>query len=374
MKKITLFALALLPALAFAQGGQYTVTGNLDKSYNAPAKVYLQYRTKTSTVLDSTSIDNGKFTFQGKLTDDPIIASVSYNSKGTGFTYDNDRQVYLENGTVTITGTDLAGAAIAGTQANIDNAKFTQVRKPLQTYYTQFAKRDSATDQEKATEAYKKETDKLTADYLQADAVINKKFITNNPDSYISLVALGSYAYSADYADLAPLYNGLTDRLKQTVRGKHFGELLPHIKAVAIGATAPEFAETDTSGAMVDLSSFRGKYVLIDFWASWCGPCRAENPNVVKAFNHYKGQAFTVLGVSLDQPNGKAKWLAAIHKDGLNWTQVSDLKYWDSKEAGLYAVKGIPQNFLIDPSGKIIAKNLRGDALELKLEEIFGKI
>jgi peroxiredoxin len=372
MRKIAFSILASLPAFAFAQGGQYTVTGTLDKNYNAPAKVYLQYRTKTATVLDSTSIDGGKFTFQGKLTDDPIMASVSFNAKGTGFTYDNNRQVYLENGVTTITGTDLPTAVIAGTQANIDNAKLTEANKPLDTYYKQFAKLDSATNEVKATDAYKKETDGLTADYFHAEAVIYKKFITENPDSYISLVVLGSYTYSADYADIAPLYNQLSDRLKQTVRGKHFADLLPHIKAVAIGATAPEFAEADTSGTMVDLSSFRGKYVLIDFWASWCGPCRAENPNVVKVFNHYKGQAFTVLGVSLDQPDGKDKWLAAIH--GLAWTQVSDLKFWDSKEAGLYAVKGIPQNFLIDPNGKIIAKNLRGDALELKLEEIFGKI
>ena len=149
---------------------------------------------------------------------------------------------------------------------------------------------------------------------------------------------------------------------------------MPKIKAIALGAVAPEFAEADTSGKMINLSSFRGKYVLIDFWASWCGPCRQENPNVVKAFNRYKGQKFTIIGVSLDQPNGKTKWLAAIHKDGLNWAQVSDLKYWDSKVADQYAVRGIPQNFLLDPDGKIVAKNLRGDDLEEKLEELFGKI
>ncbi len=143
---------------------------------------------------------------------------------------------------------------------------------------------------------------------------------------------------------------------------------------MALGATAPEFAEADTAGKVISLSSFRGKYVLIDFWASWCGPCRRENPNVVKAYNTYKGKNFTILGVSLDRPNAKDKWLAAIHKDGLTWNHVSDLKFWDSKAAGLYAVRGIPQNFLLDPNGKIIGKNLRGEDLQNKLAELFGKI
>jgi peroxiredoxin len=233
---------------------------------------------------------------------------------------------------------------------------------------------NTASAKEKQTDAYKRDYDKIINELIHQQALVNKKFIQENPDSYISLVLLGSYAYSADYSDIAPLYDGLSDRMKQTLRGKHFAELLPHLKAVSLGAIAPEFAEPDTAGKMVSLSSFRGKYVLVDFWASWCGPCRGENPNVVKAFNRYKGQNFTIVGVSLDSKDGRARWLAAIHKDGLPWTQVSALNYWDDPAAALYAVKAIPQNFLLDPNGKIIAKNLRGDDLENKLEELFGKI
>ena len=130
-----------------------------------------------------------------------------------------------------------------------------------------------------------------------------------------------------------------------------------------------DFTQSDTAGNPVTLSSFRGKYVLLYFWASWCSPCRRENPNIVYAFNHYKERNFTILGVSLDRPGEKEKWLAAIHNDGLKWTQVSDLNYFDNEVAKLYNVKFTPQNLLIDPKGKILAKNVMGEALLRKLEE-----
>jgi peroxiredoxin len=129
-----------------------------------------------------------------------------------------------------------------------------------------------------------------------------------------------------------------------------------------VGSVLPEFKQNDVNGKSVSLSSLRGKYVLIDFWASWCGPCRAENPNVVKAFNAYKEKGFTILGVSLDQD--KAKWLEAIKKDGLAWTHVSDLKYWNNEVAVKFGIQSIPANFLIDPNGVIIGKDLRGEDLE----------
>jgi peroxiredoxin len=137
-----------------------------------------------------------------------------------------------------------------------------------------------------------------------------------------------------------------------------------------IGRQAPEIILPDPNGKEVKLSSFRGKYVLVDFWASWCRPCRAENPNVVKAWQRFRDKNFTILGVSLDQPGQKDEWLKAVMQDKLTWTHVSDLKFWNSAVVPLYRIEGIPYNVLVDPEGKVIGENLRGSSLEEKLAEV----
>ena len=375
MKKTALIVLACLPAFSFAQDAQYTVQGKLG-SYNAPAKVYIKYKINGKPMADSVTLKDGKFQFTGLAGSAPINAYLIFNNKGTGIVYNDYKSIYLEPGTIKVTGTGLlADAKIEGTKTNADNQRYEQLLKPVNAAYDSLeAKKKAATPDQQSSDAFEAQNNKTEKAIDMQEAAINKQFIADNPDSYISLNVLENYAYSADYVDIAPLYNGLSPAVQATEAGKKFAERLPKLKAVALGATAPEFAEADTSGKVVNLSSFRGKYVLIDFWASWCGPCRHENPNVVKAFNRYKGQKFTIIGVSLDRPGAKEKWLKAIHTDGLNWTQLSDLKFWDSKTAGLYAVRAIPQNFLLDPEGKIIGKNLRGADLEDKLAEIFGKI
>jgi peroxiredoxin len=372
MKKILLSAIAFLPAILFAQGTKYTVQGNVGV-INKPAKIYLQYRKDGQSVTDSVTLKDGKFMFKGDAGNIPASARLWFNPTASGLNSAKDsRPLYLEPGMITLTTDDLlVHAKLDGPKANQENELYLAAVKVIDDGYDALDAREKAAGEAARSEAHIKQfklEERALSDKWKA---INKQFIKDHPDSYISLAALPGYAYSADYVDIAPLYGALTPEIKDSPDGKKFGALMPKIKAVALGATAPEFAEADTAGKMVSLSSFRGKYVLLDFWASWCGPCREENPNVVKAYARYKDKNFTIVGISSDRPGAKKDWLNAIHKDGLTWTQLSDLQYTKNKVANLYAVKGIPQNFLIDPNGKIIAKNLRGDDLNDKLAELF---
>jgi peroxiredoxin len=377
MKKITALALLALPYIAVAQQGKYIVNGQIG-NFSAPAKVYLEHYdyAKSKMIIDSAVLQQGKFSFTGDV-DQPAQAYVLFNQSGTGANKTRDyKSIYIEAGTINITGNDLiANAKVDGPKTNQENEAYNLALKPVNEAYAALeAKKSGATAEQKQSESFERENNIAEKAIEAKEAAVNKQFVEEHPDSYISMSALETYAYSADYNDIAPLFAKLSPAIQQTTDGKKFAERLPKLKAVALGAPAPEFTEADTSGKMVSLASFRGKYVLVDFWASWCGPCRQENPNVVKAYNRYKNQKFTILGVSLDRPGAKEKWLKAIHADHLNWNHVSDLQFWNSKVAGLYAVRAIPQNFLIDPSGKIVAKNLRGSDLEEKLAEIFGKI
>jgi peroxiredoxin len=169
-------------------------------------------------------------------------------------------------------------------------------------------------------------------------------------------------------------YVSVAEKLRKEWPGyahaRNFIDMVEKLKVTAIGQPAPEISLPDTNGNIVKLSSLRGKYVLVDFWAKWCGPCRLENPNVVRVYNKYKDKGFTVFGVSLDRR--KEDWLQAIQQDGLTWTHVSDLKYWQSEAAKTYNITGIPFSLLLDPNGIIIDKNLRGAALEKRIAGLLG--
>ena len=210
--------------------------------------------------------------------------------------------------------------------------------------------------------------------YVKAaeDYLLNYADTTKSP--IVAMYIVGPLLKTqVDAARFEPVMTNMAKRFRdddkvQKVVKEYFDFMQQKQASDIVGKEAPDFSIPDVNGKQVSLSSFRGKYVLVDFWASWCGPCRMENPNVVNAFHQYKNKNFTILGVSLDK--AKEPWVKAIADDKLAWTQVSDLKYWESAVVPLYNIEGIPYNILVDPKGIIIARNLRGSALHTKLSEV----
>ena len=374
MKPLFFIAGLISATFCYAQGDVYSVRGKAG-NVKENTKVFLHFRKEGNNQVDSTYVRNNQFTFKGN-TSEPFRAYISINYDNSASEKSPDYlEFYIEKGEILLNSADsIKNAVISNSPLNDDVKKWREVSKPLSDAKAELRNFYLATPEEERKsdefmEKYYAKYNSISAS--EKESALN--FIRQYPGSYFCMDQLFTtcIGYYPDGKEAESLYVLFTPELRNTSLGKSYEEKIERWKKTSIGVVAPEFTQNDPDGNPVNLSDFRGKYVLIDFWASWCGPCRKENPSVVKAYQTFKDKGFTVLGISLDngKRNGREAWLKAIEDDKLTWTNVSDLNFWGNEVAVTYGINSIPANFLLDPNGKIIGRNLRGKDLIDKLEE-----
>ncbi|WP_126246654.1 TlpA disulfide reductase family protein [Chitinophaga rhizosphaerae] len=352
----------LLAAAAYACGTadkpKATITAEITGLKDSV--VYLSVPVADSARTDTMRVVDGKFSWSGDVSEPEKV----YLMFPTRYV-----ELFLERADIRLSGhaDSLADVRVTGSASHDEYMAYRKSLKPV-------------TDQEEALYAnYNeiKDNDSAMAvlevkatDLRTQRRAIMKRYIAEHPKSPVSVSLLQDMAVMGEYKTLDSLYQLLDPAAQKTGTGTRLAERIAILKKSAIGEPMIDFTQPDVSGKPVKLSDFKGKYVLLDFWASWCGPCRAENPNVLKAFNAYKDKNFTVVGVSLDDDG--EKWKKAIADDGMPWIQLSDLKGFKNSVAQEYGIQAIPSTFLVSPEGIIVAKDLRGAALHKKLAELLN--
>ncbi len=370
MKKIFTLACAVaVLASCNNSADSYTINGTI-QGFEDGTKVYINEQGEQGFVkIDSTEIKGGTFEFKGSATEPDI----KFLELGT--TQEYVVPFILENGEIKVT-YDKAkpeDSKVVGTKNNDYLAAYNTEAFKLQKAARDFQEQNN----EKMMQAQQTQDmatmESLMAEYNKFGEEIkkqNKDYVSKNKDAYISLLLLeqltASQAITSE--EFKTYYDALDSTLKTTKKGKELAEKLATMEKVAVGKMAPDFSAPNPEGKMVSLKESLGKVTIIDFWAAWCGPCRQENPNIVALYNKYKDQGLAIIGVSLDKD--AEAWKKAIADDNLTWTQVSNIKHWQDPIAKEYNVQSIPAMFVLDASGKIVAKDLRGAELDAKIAEL----
>ena len=357
MRKLLLSIVAASMTLAAcnAQSG-YKVTGTVEGMPDGKA-IIATVNGSTLDTLAKADVKNGSFEFTGNVSE-PTGAYIMVIGQRGAIPF------MLENANITVNAGQ-AGLTVTGSEGQKIYDQFMAINTTTQQEAMKLQQEYQAANGDQAKmqavqEAYAK---------LMTDAQAKEtELIKANPDSYVSTFVIVSSMGQMEYEQLKERYNLLGEKAKASAQGKAIAAQIAKLESTAIGQIAPNFTITTPEGESISLYDIKGKVKLIDFWASWCGPCRGENPHVVEIYKEYHPKGLEIFGVSLD--NNKEAWVKAIADDGLVWKHGSDLKGWQSAPAQLYSVSGIPHTVLLDENNKIIAKNLRGDELKQKIAEL----
>ncbi len=367
MKQLVILLIFIgISSILTAQTSHFVITGKIEGADNVRF-LLLSSENGRLIQLDSATAREGTFRMSSGNIGYPRVVNL--------LTEDRKRMLsfYLENSNITITGRidSLETARVTGSKTQDEVQELTRLMKPLGEMY-QTKNKDLTKARRTGDDTKIKNLSEQINLLMTQATIIEKEFILNHPKSFAVPEILNSIASEISASEMESIINKLDPEVAKTPIILNIRFKLDILKSVDIGKKAPDFTLFDPDGYKVTLSSKTGsKLLLLDFWAGWCGPCRSENPNVVKVYNEFHNKGFDIIGISLDQT--ASSWTKAISDDKLTWTHVSDLQYWNSAVAKLYGVSSIPANFLLDKNGVIIAKNLRGEALYNTIKELINK-